>query len=485
MIELRFDNSFVQLSGKLDPSVTAALGKELSYFQQGAQFTSAFKQGRWDGRVSLLRRDGPQFKAPTGLLSIIALFFRNLNILYTIYDDRIRPRLDGPTFPWKSSLEPRPYQDEAVDSALAATRGIWSIGTGGGKTYVASRFIHEVGLPALVLVNSKEALKDCRDEMREHLGCTVGEWWSGKKEPGYVTVATVQSLFTTRVKGVIRRPNPELWELFQACPVLIVDELHHASSDQWFKIVQSSPAYYKIGQTGTAYRKDGSDIMLQAATGRILYHMPASALQSGGYLQKSKVVFYRTEPPSHMTLSQLVLLDPLAQYRHGIVHNMRRNLQIANLVSEHLDRTLLVTVKLKEHGVLLAGMTGLPFISGDEPSKERDRIRDGLKSGQLKGVIATSLYDESVNFPRLNVCINAAGHSPRNAQAQRHGRILRSDGTGSESLFIDFSDLWLDRTATHSRNRMRYMKQEGHEVIEIAPEEEVSSKIADEELIPV
>ena len=117
---------------------------------------------------------------------------------------------------------------------------------------------------------------------------------------------------------------------------------------------------------------------------------------------------------------------------------------------------------LKEHGETLAAMSGIPFISTDLSAKQRTELRNRIDSGELTAIIATSLYDESVNVPSLKVLINAAGYSPQNAQTQRHGRILRR--TGKSAKFFDFYDSWESKMLEHSKKRIKYMKAEGHDV---------------------
>ena len=103
-------------------------------------------------------------------------------------------------------------------------------------------------------------------------------------------------------------------------------------------------------------------------------------------------------------------------------------------------------------------------------------------------VVATKIYDQSVNLPALKIAINCAGHSPKNAQIQRLGRILRNSG-GNDALFIDIWDEWESSVLVHSKNRYSYLEEENHNIetkelkykLDITPEDIIKYRPVKEE----
>jgi superfamily II DNA or RNA helicase len=215
--------------------------------------------------------------------------------------------------------------------------------------------------------------------------------------------------------------------------------------------------------SGTAYRKDSKGIMLSACTGKVIYRKKASALQKEEFLAPSIIRFVQSPPPSHVTLPELIKMAKEDVYMNAIVLNEPRNKLLFRFLSEFKDESIAISVRLIEHGEILSALTGIPFLNGKSSTKERKVIRDGLKSGEIKRVIGTSLIDQSVDFPLLKVFLNWAGYSPRVAQIQRLGRILRLS-QGKTAYFIDLVDSWNSKMLRHSKQRISFMRKESLDV---------------------
>lgn len=479
-IHSSFDKS--RISGEIPHDLHQMISDSLSYRVTGYQFTQAFKNGNWDGKKRLYTYGSGSGSFPTGLMDQVVEILTqyttsntlSVPVLYTQED----PVYRGPilhSVKW-GGPELRPYQEEAVARAISRKRGIVHIGTGGGKMMCAAAIFARIGRKGIIFVNSEEALRDTVDEFNDCMpDVDVGRWSSSSKRPGFITVCTIQSMYTKNDNPKARRagksvlPPPEpLRELLASVDVLIVDECHHLGSDQYYKITQSCPATYRFGQTGTPARPGSGDLLLIACTGPILFSKPVKELQDEGYLIPSEVRFYYSPAPSKYSDLDIMQMDSATKYRECIVDNAERNQLIVDLIHEHRGRGLLCTVSRVEHGEKLAEMANVPFIVGDRKkmsAAQRKAVQEKLNSGELTAVVATTIYDESVNIPNLNVLINAGAMSPENAQTQRHGRILRRCSTTDEpALFIDFYDDWDTKLLLHSNKRAKYMRKEGHAV---------------------
>lgn len=465
MAKIVFANSYARIEGAAD--LFNPLRTALSYKVEGAEYTDAYKRGQWDGRKYLIRRnrsDQSMFIFPSGLLRTAAYVLAQNGREFLLEDKRNAPEsVPGrPEWVWKGHPL-RYYQTEAVEAALERKRGIWKLATGSGKTTTVAKFLQELSLPAFVIVHSKESIMDTVKELRGSIeGPSIGEWWEKKKSLGDITVCTVQSLYEKNVSA-----HPELLEAFLKAPVFVCDEIHTGGgATESYDLLMRSDAYYRIGQSGTPQRGDGKDILLQACTGRIIYEKNAADLQKEGFLVRSNVSFVESYPPNHMKLTDFVRLDPKSAYEHGIVKNMPRNIAISDILNLKAlrNKSFVVLVKRHEHGEILSELLGVPFVHGKCTTKFREEIRERILSGELKRLVATTIFDQSVNFPNLDGIVNAGGHSPENAQTQRHGRVLRTYEGKECAYFFDFYDSWESRMKKHSRARIRYMEDEGHEV---------------------
>lgn len=424
----------------------SAMKSLLSYTVQGHQFTEAFKKGVWDGTKTLYKKN----TFPTGLASVVYEHLAKVGYQVAVTDTRKLPPASLDTGQWAGhSL--RDYQAEAVREAIKATRGNIVVGTGGGKMTIAAAIVHELRRPALIFVNNVEALHDTTKEFQSALpDVEIGQVGDGVFSPKPVTIATIQSAFKGKLDDVLA-----------SAAVLILDEVHHSAADTWFKLAQRSPAHYKFGMTGTLNRQDEKDIFLRAFSGKTLVRFPVRSLIEMGYLSDVDVYFHPIDYPGD--LDELNKLSPQGRYLAGIVNNGYRNDRIARILQRNPDVSSVVLINRIEHGELLAAQLGCPFVYGGTPKAVRRRVKEGINSGEITRVVATSLYDESVNNPKWKLCINAAGFSPENAQIQRLGRILRPI-PGIRAQFHDFVDQFNSKLKRHSNLRIAYLRDEGHPV---------------------
>lgn len=132
----------------MDVGFLWALDQELSYKVQGAEHTTVYKRGVWDGRKKLLT---DRLFFPIGLLQRVMEFYENQNKPFELLDLR-EPKSKGkpiniiPTLK-KMDKAPYPYQLEAVKAIHKIDRGIIRVATGGGKcNNVNSLHVTEHGL---------------------------------------------------------------------------------------------------------------------------------------------------------------------------------------------------------------------------------------------------------------------------------------------------------------------------------------------------
>ena len=446
---VRFDlyHDVTTISGAVTADDFAAIKNICAYRVEGYQFTEAFKTGRWDGWTSLLKTRS----FPTGLCSLVIAYFDKVRKPMSFVEHRVKPQLSpGPI----ASLNLRPYQAEAVSRAIAATRGNIVIGTGGGKMRVAAGIIMSLGCRAVLLVNNVEALHDTAAEFREYIHQDhIGVYGDGSTTIGHVTVATIQSAY---------KADSPLRAAILDAGCIILDEAHHGAAKKWYEVASKSRAYYKFGMTGTLNRQDEKDIFLQAFSGRKICDYPVKWLIDNDYLCPVDITFHGTQYLGNP--DEFIKMAPQDRYTFGIVHNEWRNHKIAGIARERGDFSAVILVNRVDHGHLLSDMIGAPFVSGKTNKATRRAVKADILAGKITCVIATSLYDESVNNPVWKFCVNAAGFSPENAQIQRLGRILRKTQPGVRAQFHDFYDAFDPKLLMHSKHRIRYLTDEGHEV---------------------
>ncbi len=127
---------------------------------------------------------------------------------------------EHPSLPFETvlSIEPRPYQQEALAGWLAeGSKGVVVLPTGAGKTFVAALAIHETRLWTLAMVPTLDLLQQWRAALASSLAIHTGEigvFGGGKKELKPITIITYDS--AALYPRELRRFG-----------LLIFDECHH------------------------------------------------------------------------------------------------------------------------------------------------------------------------------------------------------------------------------------------------------------------
>lgn len=411
-----------------------------------------FKSGEWDGKYNFLDKVG---KFPTGLLSYIYEFLADAGHQVEIEDVRKNPYIGQPLTGkvTLNGIDFRGYQKEAIEQAVVRQRGILHLPTGSGKTEIAIGITKALGLRTLYLVHTKDLLHQTYERFLKRGSCDVGrvgddykEW---EKSIVIATVQTVHSMFKNF-------PNAtKLWLTDFEC--LFLDECHHASSTTWYVLaMHCHNAFYRFGLSGTPLaRGDLANMKLMACIEDRIYELPTKELQDKGDLCTITVFMMENKEVSYMSRWHDV-------YRDAIVNSEHRNSKIVKIAKKHwkVGNKVLILIREIQHGNNLHDAlhnASIPtiFLKGEISSKVRDKWKERFDDKQYENfiIIATGIWDEGVDLPKVNVLILGAGGKSEVKTIQRVGRGLRKKDDGGGLIvydFIDFSE-YLDK---HSERRM-------------------------------
>lgn len=399
---------------------------------------------------------------PTGLLFDV---FRGLKMegvdleTIRILDKRREPgeRMD---LPWlDSSLQLRPYQEEAVEAAMEerwpiSGRGILRLPIRSGKTVIAAKLFQLYGLRGTFVVTSQLILRQTQKLFERVFGASwVGVIGDGEWRPSWITVATIQSLQS----GSKRKK-----EFLKAQDVLIVDEVHHMEGDKWRKPILDANAGVKLGLSATVRisRKlsPKSAIYLQAATGPLIFSIPIKRLVDEGWLLSPKIFIMESEMEDDGDWSQ-------SMYHRNIVNNSKRNKAIVEAckILTQKGHRILVDVGRLAHIKILYGMikgVGLRVAMAHYKtgSERREAILDQWKKGDIQIVVGTIL-GEGVDIPELSAVVNAEGGQSWISCIQRL-RNLTIAPDKKEAILIDSFDSGNSYLERHSKARLKVYSQE-------------------------
>ena len=454
-----------------------------SYPVEGAHFSKAYKKGVWDGRKHLMSKRTGSF--PTGLLDVVIQTCEEHNIDPIITDHRTDPGHMG-LYPGSLEVEGvtlRPYQQETCEAALEHKQGIFKIATNGGKTEIAVALTNYLQLPTLFVVTSRELLHQAQARFLKRLPnvteAEIGIIGDGKWAPGsWVTIATVDTLES-------RIDRPETRELLENIDVLFLDECHHVGSETWYSVSVFCAAYYRFGMSGTPLdRTDGANLRLIAATGPIIAEVTNKHLVELGVSAKAKIIFDKVTQP---------VLKPRIQYKtaykQGVVENevvLDKIVQWTKIAaSKNLSTLILIDEIAHGHTIddALWNNTDGQFIShqfihGSETSEQRASAIESFGDRSLPVLIASTILDEGVDVPTIDVLICAGSRKSKIRTMQRLGRGLRGD----KLIVIEFANFTNKYLLEHSLKRLEdYKAEECFKIVRSGPDADLLQQLWDED----
>jgi superfamily II DNA or RNA helicase len=354
----------------------------------------------------------------------------------------------------KLTLEPRPYQHDALAAWLGArARGVVVLPTGAGKTVLALMAIERLRLRTLVVVPTIELLHQWRGAIIERLGISashVGVIGDGRRELRPITVITYASA---------AMPNAPIG----GCGLLICDEAHHLPSPSHAALVDRCGAPYRLGITATPERGDGAESELYRLLGPLVYARTPAELSSEGHLARYREQRISVDLSPGEALRYGALMtewkwfiarqrsalgsggdffgelikrsgsDPAARSALRAHHQARMialNAEakigvVADLLARHRADKVVVFSEYNRLVDRLSRQLALPSITYRTAPDERRSMLAGFRSGAYSKLVAGRVLNEGVDVPDASVAIVVSGNSTPREHIQRLGRVLR------------------------------------------------------------
>lgn len=360
----------------------------------------------------------------------------------------------------------RDYQDEAVMEFLRKRIGILEVGTGGGKTLIATEIIRRLGIKTLFVVDKIELLRQTKKVLEESLGIEIGQIGGGEEDIRDITVATVQTL--------VKRLN-QYSKYLSKINFVIFDECHKTAARSYYKISQYLVnTEYRLGLSGTAYRDDGNDMMINATTGYKIYDLSSKILIGKGWLIRPNIIFIK----DYLTKKQIERMESECKtglinesqkyttyYSRFISDNEIRDDKILYIVEHNKNKKILILTKLIEHGQRLTELIpNAKHLYGATSKEDRKKMFNEFTNDKLNVLVSTiSIFAEGIDIPQLDMVINASANKGDVKSIQVLGRVLRKLEGKKNAYYIDFIDeTRFFRLASLSRRRA--FRKEGHDV---------------------
>ena len=352
----------------------------------------------------------------------------------------------------------RSYQHEAVQGFWAGGSGVVVLPCGAGKTLVGAAAMAEASATTLILVTNTVAGHQWRRELLARTSLTdeeIGEYSGDRKEIRPVTIATYQ-VMTTRRKGEYRH-----LELFNARDwgLIIYDEVHLLPAPI-FRLTADLQSRRRLGLTATLVREDGREGDVFSLIGPKRYDAPWKDIESQGWIAPAECTEVRVTLTDSERMTYATA-EPEDRYRVGATARTKLRV-VERLVGRHPDDQVLVIGAYLDQLEELGGFLDAPIIQGSTTNKERERLFDAFRAGEIRTLVVSKVANFSIDLPEAAVAIQVSGtFGSRQEEAQRLGRVLRPKADGKTAHFYAVvSRDTLDQD--YAAHRQRFLAEQGY-----------------------
>ncbi|HEX5597505.1 MAG TPA: DNA repair helicase XPB [Micromonosporaceae bacterium] len=352
----------------------------------------------------------------------------------------------------------RSYQREAVEHFWAGGSGVVVLPCGAGKTLVGAAAMAQAKATTLILVTNTVAGRQWKRELLARTSLTeeeIGEYSGERKEIRPVTIATYQVL-TTRRGGVFTH-----LDLFGARDwgLVIYDEVHLLPAPI-FRFTADLQARRRLGLTATLVREDGREGDVFSLIGPKRYDAPWRDIEAQGWIAPAECTEVRVTLTDAERMAY-AMAEPEERYR--LAATARTKLPVVRaLVDRHDGDQVLVIGAYIEQLRQLGEFLDAPVVQGSTTNRERERLFDAFRSGEVSTLVISKVGNFSIDLPEAAVAIQVSGtFGSRQEEAQRLGRVLRPKSDGRQAHF--YTVVSRDTIDTeYAAHRQRFLAEQGY-----------------------
>ena len=358
---------------------------------------------------------------PTGHLNIVKDLLKAMSVSFDIINKRIKPGKSA-ILRWSNKpFEPRYYQKEVIEKALAEGRGVVESAVGTGKSLMMAYIIKQLSVNSLIIVPSRGLLEQMYRDLVMWFGAkNVDMVNSAKVKSGnslkpirITTIQTVASLLKTNDEG----------GLLGDIDALFMDEFHHAGSSSYTTLLGAiNNIYYRYGFTGTFLRNDSKSLDMFGVLSNRIYNYPAFLAIKEGFLTPLRVNRYNLSGKAHKQYQK--------EYDLNYCGSREILSQILSIVEDNKGQVLILVDKKEKSGnkikdYLWCHGIVADYINGDNKKEEIYEAIERFNDKDSRILIGSKVIGEGIDIRSTDHLINAQGGKSEISLVQACGRAIR------------------------------------------------------------
>lgn len=455
----------------LEPSTRRKLNEKFKFFIPGARFSTAYKYGRWDGKISYFGLNGDTYY---NLLEDILPVLEDDG--YIIDDKTFRDERTPFNFDIKEVTETylydnfnaiwpedhmlagepillRDYQVEAINKFIKNPQSIEELCTSFGKTILTAVLSHitEPYGKSLVVVPNKDLVKQTYKDY-ENLGLDVGMYYGDEKQIGHKhTITTWQSvevLKKNKKEGKITEEGITFDDILNGVITIIIDETHGVKGNVLRDLLTKEFANvpFRWGVTGTIPKEKIDQMALLTSIGPCIHKVKARDLMDKGHLAECFIKVVQI-----LDYGEYIDYHQEKDFLLSDKNHLQWISMLAQKIMEEKGSTLILFNNIETGDILGEYLPDSYLVNGSIKSSLREEIYD--KANKNNNVIVRATYGcaaVGINIPNLrNIILIEGGKS--------NIRVIQSIGRGIRKSHGKMTvDIWdICSTLKYSNNHMK------------------------------
>lgn len=465
------------------------LAKELSeyftFYVPNYQFTPAFRNRLWDGKIRLL--DLRNNTIYLGLLGYIQTFcdergyelehiepYANVADDFSAYHatkfvESLKLQSAG------RDIQAHDYQIKAFTNAMRERRKLLLSPTASGKSLIIYMIIRQLldyqNLKGLIIVPTTSLVEQLYSDFADYSGANgwevdkhVHRIYQGKDKQSNknVFVSTWQSIYQL---------GPEYFEQFD---FVIGDEAHLFKAQSLTSVMTKlTNTKYRIGLTGTLDGTKTHKLVLEGLFGPVEKVITTRELMDNNQVADFEIKALVLKHPDE--ICKLMKGKTYQEEVDYLVASNGRNKFIRNLSLGLKGNSLILFQLVAKHGEMLYNMISSAenlgdrkvfFIHGNVDTDDREKIRAIVEKENNAIIIASyGTYSTGINIRNLHNVVFASSYKGRVKNLQSIGRGLRKGDNKSKAVLYDITDdlrtgQYVNFTLKHFTERIKIYNEE-------------------------
>lgn len=437
------------------------LSEYFTFFVPGFQFTPAYRNKIWDGKIRLF--DLRNFEIYHGLLPYIESFCEEREYTFEYSDPR--PDLTDEYSEYLADkfikelqvqsrgqdIDVRDYQKNAFVHAMRNRRGLFLSPTASGKSLIIYLIIRQLTeykgcKKGLIIVPTTSLVEQLYSDFADYSTAN-----------GFVVEENVHKIYQGKDKNTDKKVTISTWqsiynlpkEYFEQFDFVIGDEAHLFKAQSLATIMtQCINTKYRIGLTGTLDGTKTHKLVLEGLFGAVSKVTTTKELmdnkQVADFSIKCLILKHDNE------ICQLMVKKKYQEEIEYLILNETRNKFIKNLAVSLKGNSLILYQYVDKHGKILYDMISktknignrkIFFIHGKTDTDIREEVRQITEKENDAIIVASyGTFSTGVNIRNLHNIIFASPSKSRVRNLQSIGRSLRLGDNKDQATLYDIAD---------------------------------------------